>query len=95
MQRLGISNVNVVVGDGTLGYAPDAPYDGIIITAAAPDIPRPLIDQLADKGRLVAPVGSRDLQQLVRIRKQGDLLSREMFGGVVFVPLLGCHGWQE
>ncbi len=95
MQRLGISNVNVVVGDGTLGYAPDAPYDGIIITAASPDIPPPLIDQLADKGRLVAPVGSRDLQQLVRIRKQGDRISRETFGGVVFVPLLGCHGWQE
>ena len=55
----------------------------------------PLIDQLADKGRLVAPVGSRDLQQLVRIRKQGDRISRETFGGVVFVPLLGCHGWQE
>jgi protein-L-isoaspartate(D-aspartate) O-methyltransferase len=95
MQRLGISNVNVVVGDGTLGYAPDAPYDGIIITAASPDIPRPLIDQLADNGRLVAPVGPRDLQQLVRIRKQGDRLNRETFGGVVFVPLLGCHGWQE
>ena len=95
LQRLGIFNVNVVVGDGTLGYAPDAPYDGIIITAASPDIPAPLIDQLADGGRLVAPVGSRDLQQLVRIRKQGDLNSRENFGGVVFVPLLGRHGWQE
>jgi protein-L-isoaspartate(D-aspartate) O-methyltransferase len=95
MQSLGISNVTVVVGDGTLGYAQDAPYDGIIITAASPDIPLPLIDQLADKGRLVAPVGPRDLQQLVRIRKQGDRLNREMFGGVVFVPLLGCHGWQE
>jgi protein-L-isoaspartate(D-aspartate) O-methyltransferase len=95
MQHLGIFNVKVVAGDGTLGYPPDAPYNGIIITAASPDIPPPLIDQLADKGRLVAPVGSRDLQQLVRIRKQGDLISRETFGGVVFVPLLGCHGWQE
>ena len=95
MQRLGITNVKVVVEDGTLGYAPDAPYDGIIITAASPDIPPPLIGQLADKGRLVAPVGTRDLQQLVRIRKQGDRISREMFGGVVFVPLLGRHGWQE
>lgn len=95
LQRLGIFNVNVVVEDGTLGYAPDAPYDGIIITAASPDIPAPLIDQLADAGRLVAPVGSRDLQQLVRIRKQGDQTSRENFGGVVFVPLLGRHGWQE
>ncbi len=95
IQRLGIFNVNVVMGDGTLGYTPDAPYDGIIITAASPDIPPPLIDQLAENGRLVAPVGSRDLQQLVRIRKQGDQISRETFGGVVFVPLLGRHGWQE
>ncbi|MCU0631091.1 MAG: protein-L-isoaspartate(D-aspartate) O-methyltransferase [Methanoregulaceae archaeon] len=95
MQRLGIVNVKVVIGDGTLGYLPDAPYDGIIITAASPDIPAPLIDQLADEGRLVAPVGSRDLQQLVRITKQGGRISRENFGGVVFVPLLGCHGWQE
>lgn len=95
IQRLGIFNIKVIVGDGTLGYAPDVPYDGIIITAASPDIPAPLIDQLADEGRLVAPVGSRDLQQLVRITKQGTRISRETFGGVVFVPLLGCHGWQE
>jgi protein-L-isoaspartate(D-aspartate) O-methyltransferase len=95
LQSLGIFNVKVVVGDGTLGYAPDAPYDGIIITAASPDIPAPLIDQLADSGRLVAPVGSRDLQQLVRIRKDGSRISRENFGGVVFVPLLGRYGWQE
>lgn len=95
LQRLGIFNVNVVTGDGTLGYVQGAPYDGIIITAASPDIPVPLIDQLGDGGRLVAPVGSRDLQQLVRIRKKGDQTSRENFGGVVFVPLLGRHGWQE
>ncbi|MEI6292135.1 MAG: protein-L-isoaspartate(D-aspartate) O-methyltransferase [Methanomicrobiales archaeon] len=95
MRRLGIFNVNVVVEDGTLGYLPDAPYDRIIITAASPDIPAPLIDQLADEGKLVAPVGSRDLQQLVRITKQRDRISRENFGGVVFVPLLGRHGWQE
>jgi len=93
--KLGISNVKVVVGDGTLGYVDDAPYDGIIITAATPDIPAPLIDQLADMGRLVAPAGSRDLQQLVRIKKQGGRTSSENFGGVVFVPLLGHHGWQE
>jgi protein-L-isoaspartate(D-aspartate) O-methyltransferase len=95
LRRLGVFNVKVIEGDGTLGYAPDAPYNGIIITAASPDIPVPLIDQLADEGRLVAPVGSRDLQQLVRITKQGDRISRENFGGVVFVPLLGRHGWQE
>ncbi len=95
LQHLGIIHVKIVVEDGTLGYHPDAPYDGIIITAASPDIPAPLIDQLADGGRLVAPVGSRDLQQLVRIRKQGNRISCENFGGVVFVPLLGRHGWKE
>ena len=95
MRCLGIFNVNVVVEDGTLGYPPDAPYDRIMITAASPDIPAPLIDQLADEGKLVAPVGSRDLQQLVRITKRGDRINRENFGGVVFVPLLGRHGWQE
>lgn len=95
MRHLGIFNVNVVVEDGSLGYPPDAPYDRIMITAASPDIPAPLIDQLADEGKLVAPVGSRDLQQLVRITKPGCRISRENFGGVVFVPLLGRHGWQE
>jgi protein-L-isoaspartate(D-aspartate) O-methyltransferase len=95
MHRLGISNVTVAVEDGTLGYAPCAPYNGIIITAASPDIPEPLIDQLADGGRLVAPVGPRDLQQLIRVRKHGERISRENFGGVMFVPLLGRHGWQE
>jgi protein-L-isoaspartate(D-aspartate) O-methyltransferase len=95
MHRLGFFNVTVVIEDGTLGYARGAPYDGIIITAASPDIPAPLIDQLADGGRLVAPVGPRDLQQLIRVRKLGERISRENFGGVMFVPLLGRHGWQE
>lgn len=95
LQGLGIYNVRVIVGDGTLGYSADAPYDGIIITAASPDVPSPLIDQLADGGRLVAPVGSRDLQQLVRVTRQGSLINRENFGGVVFVPLLGRYGWQD
>ncbi len=95
MHRLGITNVTVVVEDGTMGYAPDAPYDAIVVTAATPDIPAPLIDQMADGGRLVAPVGPRDLQQLVRVRKHGVRISQENFGGVMFVPLLGRHGWQD
>lgn len=93
-ETLNITNIRVITGDGTEGYAPEGPYDGIIITAATPDIPFPLIDQLADGGRLVAPVGSRDLQQLVRLIRHGDQVVREDFGGVVFVPLLGRHGWQ-
>ena len=91
----GITGVRVIVGDGTLGYPERAPYDGVVITAATPTVPPPLIDQLAEGGRLVAPVGSRDLQELVRLTRKGSDLSREFFGGVVFVPLLGEHGWEH
>jgi protein-L-isoaspartate(D-aspartate) O-methyltransferase len=91
----GSGAIRIVTGDGTQGYPERAPYDGVLITAATPSIPPPLIDQLAEGGRLVAPVGSRDLQELIRLtRKEKDLL-RESFGGVVFVPLLGEHGWEE
>ena len=90
----GITNVPVVIGDGTLGFPGGAPYDGVLITAATPSIPSPLVEQLAEGGRLVAPVGSRDLQELVRLTRKGHDLTRESFGGVVFVPLLGEHGWK-
>ena len=95
LEAAGIRNVNVVVSDGTDGYAPSAPYDAIIVTAAAPDIPKPLLEQLADGGRLVAPVGGRDLQTLVKLVRKGDSIIRSTHGGVVFVPLLGHHGWPE
>jgi protein-L-isoaspartate(D-aspartate) O-methyltransferase len=91
----GITTVKVIVGDGTLGYPENAPYDGVLITAATHSIPPPLIDQLAEGGRLVAPVGSRDLQELIRLTKKGNDLTREFFGGVVFVPLLGKYGWEH
>ncbi len=86
-------NVEVIVGDGTLGYPQHAPFNGIIITASAPAIPAPLIDQLADNGRLVIPVGSRDIQDLVVLHKQGAAITQEHHGGVRFVPLIGEHGW--
>ena len=95
LEAAGIRNVNVVVADGTDGYAISAPYDAIIVTAAAPDIPKPLLEQLADGGRLVAPVGGRDLQTLVRLVRKGDTIIRSTHGGVVFVPLLGHHGWPD
>jgi protein-L-isoaspartate(D-aspartate) O-methyltransferase len=94
LQALGITNVTVIEGDGTLGYPENAPYDGIIITAATPEIPRPLIEQLAEGGSLVAPVGGQDLQELVAIRKTHGSLTREFHGGVRFVPLIGEHGWN-
>lgn len=95
LQAIGIGNVVVIEGDGTLGYPKNAPYDGIIVTAATPEIPRPLIDQLADGGILVAPVGGRNLQDLITLQRQGNSLSREFHGGVRFVPLIGKHGWEN
>jgi protein-L-isoaspartate(D-aspartate) O-methyltransferase len=88
------NNVELVVGDGTLGYPKNAPYNGIIITASAPDIPSPLIDQLNENGRLVAPVGSRDIQELVVLEKHNDAITKERHGGVRFVPLIGEYGWK-
>jgi len=94
LQALDITNVTVIEGDGTLGYPENAPYDGIIITAATPEVPKPLIDQLAEGGSLVAPVGGQDLQELVAIRKAQGSITREYHGGVRFVPLIGQHGWD-
>ena len=93
LAQLGYDNVVVKVGDGTLGWPEHSPFEAIIITAAAPDVPRPLIDQLADGGRLVAPVGSRWSQALVKVKSQGGLLVRERLTAVAFVPLIGEHGW--
>lgn len=94
LAELGISNAELVVGDGTLGHPAAAPYNGIIITAATPQIPRPLIDQVMEGGRLVAPVGSRDLQELVEMVKRGDRFDERHHGGVRFVPLIGRYGWD-
>ncbi len=95
LAALGIKNADVIVGDGTLGYPARAPYQGIIITACAPEVPAPLIVQLADGGRLVAPVGSRDFQELTKLVRRGGSVERSTYGGVAFVPLIGAYGWQE
>ena len=95
LAALGLTNVRIVVGDGTLGFPENAPYNGIIITAATPSVPRPLIDQLAEGGRLVAPVGERDLQELVTLTRHGKEILKSGHGGVRFVPLIGEHGWAE
>lgn len=93
LERAGIDNVEVFVGDGTRGWPEAAPYTGIVITAAGPEVPAPLLAQLADGGRLVAPIGGREIQELVRIVRRGDRYGRESAGPVRFVPLLGEHGW--
>lgn len=95
LARLGYDNVRVEVGDGSLGWPEGAPYDAIIVTAASPEMPEPLLDQLADGGRLVVPVGPRWTQHLVRVRRQGGTFRRESLIGVAFVPLIGQHGWQD
>jgi protein-L-isoaspartate(D-aspartate) O-methyltransferase len=95
LEQLGYDNVEVQVGDGTLGWPKEAPYDAIIVTAASPEIPDPLQGQLADGGRLLAPIGPRWTQQLVRVRRSGDEFHSETLIGVAFVPLIGRHGWQD
>ena len=94
LTALGISNVEIQIADGTLGYPENAPYNGIIITAATPSVPKPLIEQLAENGRLVAPVGGREIQELVVLSKRKGIISQELHGGVRFVPLIGEHGWE-
>jgi protein-L-isoaspartate(D-aspartate) O-methyltransferase len=93
--RLGYRNISLRVGDGTLGWPEHAPYEAIIVTAAPPDIPEPLTDQLAEGGRLVAPVGGSWSQLLIRLRKQSGHLHRQELTNVAFVPLIGKHGWPE
>jgi protein-L-isoaspartate(D-aspartate) O-methyltransferase len=94
LARAGIFNVRIIVGDGTKGYPLEAPYDAILVTAATPKVPEPLIDQLAEGGRLVAPVGPRDCQDLLRLVKREGSVESTAFGGVCFVPLIGQFGWQ-
>jgi protein-L-isoaspartate(D-aspartate) O-methyltransferase len=86
--------VTVELGDGTLGAPAGAPYDGIIVTAGAPQIPRPLVEQLGG-GCLVLPMGDDELQTLVRIRRGPDGLIEEYLGECRFVKLLGSYGWEE
>jgi len=97
LERTGYSDrVTVIVGDGSRGYPPKAPYDRIMVTAAAPRVPEPLIEQLKPGGRLVAPVGSKLEQRLVVVEKdpRGRLTYRSDLE-VIFVPLVGEYGWPE
>jgi len=96
LERTGYSKyVKVVVGDGTLGYQEGAPYDKIIVTAAAPDVPKPLIEQLRVGGRMVIPVGNRFVQRLLIIDKVETGLVKRWGIECVFVPLIGRYGWPE
>lgn len=94
LHEIGVTNVQVHVGDGSLGYPAFAPYEAIMVTAAAPEVPKPLLEQLAPAGRLVIPVGSRGGQVLERWRREEDDFQREDVLPVAFVPLRGEHGWK-
>jgi protein-L-isoaspartate(D-aspartate) O-methyltransferase len=89
-----IRNVTVLVGDGTLGWRPFAPYDAILVAAASPEIPGPLVEQLAPGGRMVIPLGDRANQTLTLVRHEGDGLRTTTVADVRFVPLLGEFGFR-
>jgi protein-L-isoaspartate(D-aspartate) O-methyltransferase len=95
LASLGIRNVDVVVGDGSEGYPPRAPYDRILVGAGAPAVPETLKQQLADGGRLVIPVGPAGFQRLTVIERHGESFKEKEGEGCVFVPLIGRHGWPS
>ncbi|MFO7986446.1 MAG: protein-L-isoaspartate(D-aspartate) O-methyltransferase [Desulfatiglandaceae bacterium] len=95
LQKLGYANVRYKVFNGTLGWPEYAPYDGIIVTAAAPRIPSPLLEQLTEGGRVVAPVGDRLGQNLLKVTKEKQGYFEKNLGGVRFVRLIGDYGWNE
>jgi len=94
LDRLGIENVSIKVMDGTLGWRALAPYDSILVTAAAPEVPEPLIEQLVDGGRLVVPVGARESQVIRVVERRGRRHVTSDLQGACFVPLIGRHGWE-
>jgi len=95
LDQLVMSNVNIKVGDGTIGWKDQAPFDGILVAAGAPDVPQEYLQQLDFGGRLVLPVGDREQQILLRVTRLEDgRFKREQLMGCRFVPLIGEQGWQ-
>ena len=94
LERTGIRNVTVLVGDGTLGWRPFAPYDAILVAAASPEVPGPLVEQLAPGGRMVIPLGDRASQTLTLVQREGTELRTSTVADVRFVPLLGEFGFR-
>ncbi len=95
LQQLQLENVSIYVGDGSLGWPLEAPYDRVLVTAAAPEVPRRLLEQLAPEGLLVIPVGAADKQELLVFQRVANDFQRTSLGNCVFVPLIGEEGWHE
>lgn len=95
LRRCGIDHVIQRVGDGTLGWPEYGPYDAILVGAASPDVPQPLLDQLAVGGQLLIPVGDRETQTLLRIRRTAEGFERTKLDAMRFVPLIGAHGFDS
>jgi protein-L-isoaspartate(D-aspartate) O-methyltransferase len=95
LAELGYSNILFKAFDGTLGWNEHAPFDAIMVTAGAPSLPGPLMDQLADNGRMIVPVGDRYSQELIKVIRKGNSLEQENLGGCRFVNLIGVHGWPD
>ncbi len=95
LTQLGLENIHIHIRDGTQGLPEESPFNAIIVTAAAPEVPQPLLEQLADGGRLVIPVGGRSGQYLERWRRVAAEYISERLEPVAFVPLLGKHGWED
>ena len=95
LERLGYANVHVHCGDGTLGLPDLAPFDAILVAAAAPSVPPPFQLQLSEGGRLILPVGDAEIQELQFIERRGGVFHTQTLEGCRFVPLVGCHGWKD
>ena len=94
LRQLDVRNVSMLLGDGTIGWREYAPYDAILVSAGAPDVPTPLVDQLAEGGTLLIPLGNKDEQVLVSLERKDGAIVRRDIAPVRFVPLWGTHGWQ-
>jgi len=95
LAQLGYDNIVFKVFDGTMGWEDCSPFDAIMVTAGSPSLPRPLLDQLADNGRMIIPVGDRHTQELIKVIRRGKRLEQESLGGCRFVNLIGVHGWRD
>jgi len=93
--RAGATNVSMLLGDGTVGWRQYSPYDAILVSAGGPTIPQPLVEQLAEGGRMIVPVGGREEQVLKFVEKRGGDVRISDVAPVRFVPLFGTHGWEQ